>query len=327
MFPIKGFRCIAFAISILLAQQAAAWGRIGHDLACRVAARLAADNFGKDKPPERATFFKIQTVDLGFYCNVPDRVWKSSDYDAEWFNHFMDLEIFERAFKAARDENKLTKEDNPYSWDRVTFEAKFPEVTKKAGRSFWRIQELDKTLEATAKELQNKELPKEKRFDLQLQWLLTAGVMGHYVTDLSQPLHVSENYDGEMTGQKGVHSFFEDVLVDELWPTLDPMVMAEAQKLWKKDAATRQKRSTLELITDLAKVSSKTIPELLTIDKKNSRDKVKLAAKANQQLIVTCLARGAVAQAELMIRRMDWTPENNRFFNFSGKPAFIPTPK
>ena len=26
--------------------------------------------------------------------------------------------------------------------------------------------------------------------------------MSHYIGDLSMPLHVSENYDGQMTGQK-----------------------------------------------------------------------------------------------------------------------------
>jgi len=36
-----------------------------------------------------------------------------------------------------------------------------------------------------------------------------AGVMSHYVGDMSQPLHDTKNYDGEETNQKGIHAFFE----------------------------------------------------------------------------------------------------------------------
>jgi hypothetical protein len=36
-----------------------------------------------------------------------------------------------------------------------------------------------------------------------------AGAMSHYVGDLSQPLHVSKNYDGQETGDVGIHHFFE----------------------------------------------------------------------------------------------------------------------
>jgi hypothetical protein len=39
--------------------------------------------------------------------------------------------------------------------------------------------------------------------------LQMAGVMSHYLADLSQPLHVTINYDGQMTNQNGIHKFFE----------------------------------------------------------------------------------------------------------------------
>jgi hypothetical protein len=41
-----------------------------------------------------------------------------------------------------------------------------------------------------------------------LQW---AGAMAHYVGDLAQPLHVTHNYDGQLTGQKGLHAWFESI--------------------------------------------------------------------------------------------------------------------
>jgi hypothetical protein len=38
----------------------------------------------------------------------------------------------------------------------------------------------------------------------------------HYAADLTQPLHTVMNYDGQFTGQKGVHARFETELVNAL---------------------------------------------------------------------------------------------------------------
>jgi hypothetical protein len=38
----------------------------------------------------------------------------------------------------------------------------------------------------------------------------------HYAADLTQPLHTIKNYDGQLTGQKGVHARFETDLVNAL---------------------------------------------------------------------------------------------------------------
>ena len=38
--------------------------------------------------------------------------------------------------------------------------------------------------------------------------------LGHYIADACVPLHTTLNYDGQLTGQKGVHSFWESRLVE-----------------------------------------------------------------------------------------------------------------
>ena len=38
--------------------------------------------------------------------------------------------------------------------------------------------------------------------------------LGHYIGDAYQPLHCTENYDGTMTGNRGIHSRFESGLLD-----------------------------------------------------------------------------------------------------------------
>jgi hypothetical protein len=39
--------------------------------------------------------------------------------------------------------------------------------------------------------------------------VLFAAVASHYIQDATQPLHASNNYDGQLTGQAGVHARFE----------------------------------------------------------------------------------------------------------------------
>lgn len=43
---------------------------------------------------------------------------------------------------------------------------------------------------------------------------LFAPVLGHYVQDSRQPLHASDNYDGQLTGNEGIHARFESDLVE-----------------------------------------------------------------------------------------------------------------
>jgi hypothetical protein len=44
--------------------------------------------------------------------------------------------------------------------------------------------------------------------------VLFAAVASHYIQDASQPLHATNNYDGQLTGQPGVHARFERDLVE-----------------------------------------------------------------------------------------------------------------
>jgi len=47
-----------------------------------------------------------------------------------------------------------------------------------------------------------------------------AAVLAHYVEDGHQPLHTAENYDGQLTGQRGLHSRFETELPVRYWSRL-----------------------------------------------------------------------------------------------------------
>lgn len=47
--------------------------------------------------------------------------------------------------------------------------------------------------------------------------------LGHYLGDLNVPLHTTENYNGQLTGQEGIHGF---------WESRVPELMATGYSLW-----------------------------------------------------------------------------------------------
>src|SRR5699024_66372 len=42
--------------------------------------------------------------------------------------------------------------------------------------------------------------------------LFLSADLAHYIGDGYQPLHTTKNYDGQLTGQKGVHALFESLI-------------------------------------------------------------------------------------------------------------------
>jgi len=298
-----------------LSHEAYGWGRRGHQMVGETAAMLVAD----DLP--RPSLFKEHSYDLAYYCNVPDFIWKRPEtYEMERAQHFMDLEIFDRAFA-----KKNADAAAVYALPRAEFEKQFPEVDRKAGRAFWRIREMVSSLETeTAKLRELKELKGSARQELQGKWIVLAGTLGHYVGDLSQPMHVSENYDGQMTGQRGLHKFYEDDCVDELYPKISPRVMQDARTRWKQVKAKYAKKTLLELLHDLTDSSQKELRNVLTVDKKNSRENVTKACGQLEGSIRKRLVEGSLVLAEIYRRNSGWPYDGEKFYFFAGEPAYIP---
>jgi hypothetical protein len=44
--------------------------------------------------------------------------------------------------------------------------------------------------------------------------MLKAADLGHYVADAHNPLHITENYDGQLTNQNGIHSRYETTMIN-----------------------------------------------------------------------------------------------------------------
>ncbi|HMJ85337.1 MAG TPA: hypothetical protein VK504_19275, partial [Vicinamibacterales bacterium] len=64
-----------------------------------------------------------------------------------------------------------------------------------------------------------------------------AAVMSHYIQDAHQPLHASANYDGQMTGNTGIHARFETALFERFQSRLTIRPAPPAPIVNSRDAA------------------------------------------------------------------------------------------
>ena len=290
-----------------------AWGRRGHQIVAETGSLLADGEGGQG-------FMRNHSFDLGYYANVPDFIWKRpATYETERSEHYMDLEPFDKAF-AAKPEVR-----EPYALSRKDFDARFPEVPPGKGRAFWRIRELNDQLSEVSDQMRALKEPTGKaRQALQEKWIVLAGVMAHYVGDLGMPLHVTDNHDGQLTGQKGVHSYFEDALVDQVFVDVAYNVQKRAAREWPAFKKKSADKTVLGLLEELAKSSYKAIDPLLKLDKKTKRDPTAKTAKLFQKTMEDRLTASALVIAELYRRQLkDLVFDDNRFYFIAGEPAYI----
>lgn len=309
---IRSLARLSFVLTFVMPLHAGAWGSRGHQIVAETASALISSE-------PNAAFMKQQSFKMGIYANTPDFIWKRPEtYSLERPQHYMDIEIFQREFA------KHPEIKNPFELSRKEFEAKFPEIKPEAGRAFWRIREFEARLEDLSKQLRELAEPTgPARQKLQEKWIVTAGLMAHYIGDLSMPLHMSENHDGQLTGQKGVHSYFEDTITEELYPEISCEVDKEARKQWSAFTKKHKDKTVLELVQELGARSEKDIAPLLAIDKKSKRENIKKNLAAYHPMIRKHLVDSVLTLAELYRRNLGWTWDNNKFYYYGNAPEYV----
>ncbi|MFZ1691598.1 MAG: zinc dependent phospholipase C family protein [Flavobacteriales bacterium] len=171
------------ALSVLLAPSAApeanAWGFYGHKRINRMACYTL--------PPEMFPFFKRHIDFISDHAVDPDRRRYAVEGEAE--RHYIDIDHYA---KGGEDPFAVM----PRKWADAV--AKFSEDTLKAyGIVPWHIEVMhDRLTRAFA------------RGDID-RILRYAADLGHYVGDAHVPLHTTENYNGQLTNQHGIHAFWE----------------------------------------------------------------------------------------------------------------------
>ncbi len=69
--------------------------------------------------------------------------------------------------------------------------------------------------------------------------LIEAADLGHYIADAHTPLHTSANYDGQLTGQRGIHSLWESLIPEKFGSNYHYQVQKAAyikdvnQEIWQ----------------------------------------------------------------------------------------------
>ncbi len=324
-------KSVGILLVVLLASQNSwAWGKRGHQISGEVAALVASEvtinNYS-------ARFLVEHSYDFGFYNNVPDLVWKNpATYNQEAHNHFMDMEIFERKLKPHKVDLKTA-----FTMTRKEFEKKYPEIETKEGRAFWRVREFVTNLEAVTQKLRKSSMQikqKQQKGEnvegliknhrkLQERWLVYAGVVGHYVSDMAQPLHATENYDGQLTEQKGIHHIYETDYVSELYPQIMVDVLKQAKKQWPKFTKENQSLPLLDLLLKEVTQSGQDLKTVLDLDKKLGRKDVKKNAQKFKSILEKNLVLGSLTLAEIYRRNLGWEFYGEKFYFIDTKPKFI----
>ena len=180
---------LACLIASLAPSPAFAWGSAAH----RYITRRAIDLL----PPELKPFFEHYRDEIVLRSIDPD-VWRTAGWEDDP-NHFINFGV---------------PEFGPYPFTALPRDLgaaleKFGMATlRKDGMLPWREQEefgnLRRAFEGFTRHAGY--APGDVA--------LFAAVAAHYVQDAEQPLHASVNYDGQLTGQYGVHSRFESGLFE-----------------------------------------------------------------------------------------------------------------
>jgi hypothetical protein len=183
---------VALALSaalLLLPSPVFAWSWAAHRFIMRRAIEIL--------PPEIKPFFVERREEIVYRSIDPD-LWRDAGWDEDP-NHFV---------------NFGAPEMGPYPFaafprDHTAALEKFGAAgLKRLGTLPWRMQEmvgnLRRAFEGFAKG--NGLAPQHTVF--------FSGAASHYIQDATQPFHVSNNYDGQFTDQRGVHSRFEEALLD-----------------------------------------------------------------------------------------------------------------
>jgi zinc dependent phospholipase C len=178
---------VALLASLLLASSHAnAWGLEAHKFIVSQAIDLL--------PDEIRPFFDANRALIVEHAIDPD-LWRNAGFTEEPPNHFLDMDAYgPYPFKSLpRDYDAALKKFGKETLDRN-------------GRVPWRTSEIAGRL------IRGFEgLPKQSQY-ARSDITFFSAVIGHYVADANVPLHSVLNYDGQLTGQHGVHYRWESDL-------------------------------------------------------------------------------------------------------------------
>jgi Zinc dependent phospholipase C len=162
---------------------AAAWGLEVHKFITARAIALL--------PAEIRPFFEKYQTTVVEHSIDPD-LWRTAGFVEEPPRHFVDMDAY----------GPYPFKELPHDYDAAVKRYGLEFVTKN-GTVPWRTEEMYKQLVEAFRQSAPYSRENIKFF---------AAVVSHYTADAHVPFHAALNYDGQLTGQSGIHSRFESDL-------------------------------------------------------------------------------------------------------------------
>jgi hypothetical protein len=159
----------------------AAWGPIGHDIVNTWAIQTL--------PPEMRGFFEANRQFIVEHANDPDEWMKKDRYERK--RHYIYMDKY-GIFPFLGLPHSFKQAVGQYGSWRVNRDGVLP----------WQVGEYS---------LRLTEAFKSRNWD---QVKLEAAVLAHYVADARDPFHVTQNFNGQLTGQAGLSDRYEIRLLD-----------------------------------------------------------------------------------------------------------------
>jgi hypothetical protein len=215
----------------LIPQKSQAWGFFAHQRINRLAVFSL--------PPEMVSFYKRHIVYITENAVNPDKRRYAVKNEAP--RHYIDVDIY--------GDSAVYK--MPRYWKEAV--AKYTEDTLMAyGIVPWHIHLM---------KYQLTEALRAKNID---RIIRNSSDMGHYIADACVPLHTTENYNGQLTGQRGIHGLWESRLPELLSQEYDMFVGKAAyiknSQLRAWEAVTRS-HAALDSVFGYEKELTKKFPE------------------------------------------------------------------
>ena len=165
-----------------------AWGFNGH--------RFITDRAIDQLPQELRPFFVKYRTTVVEHSIDPD-TYRTMGWVEEAPRHFLDMDSW----------GPFPFADLPHDY-KAAVARRGEDFVVKNGTLPWRVEEIYGRLRDAFSQASKQEYARENI-------KLFSSVLSHYVADSFQPFHAAANYDGQLTGQTGIHARFETQLFDQ----------------------------------------------------------------------------------------------------------------
>ena len=187
MRQLSSVALIALLLSCLPVPRLGAWGFNGH--------RFIADRAIAALPPELRPFFEKYRTSFVEHSIDPD-TYRTVGWTQEPPRHFLDMDSY----------GPFPFKELPHDYD-AAVAARGVDFVTRNGLLPWRTQEIYDNLRKAFTDLPTSPYARDNV-------KLFASIIAHYTADSFQPFHAAANYDGQLTGQNGIHARFESELFD-----------------------------------------------------------------------------------------------------------------